>query len=165
MPKSRAGSLLFITTCISTETQPLLSQSPGPPTPIHTRGLGWNNSQPKADSPCEPKSTRVEELGANMGQGGQDGHGGTRGAAQPPSMERPSKTETLIPPLNPAGSCGVDPQSIPTAPPRALGWAASSITIFSHPRSTCSITSGGHSLVPCRRGSSSSWGRRRALAV
>lgn len=121
MPKSGAGSLLFITTCISTEAQPLLSQSPGPPTPIHTRGLGWKSSVANADSPCEPKSTRVEELGANTGQVGQDGHGGTRGAAQPPSMERPSKTQTLVPPLSTAGSCGVEPPAYAHRSPKSPG--------------------------------------------
>lgn len=92
-----------------------------PPTPIHTRGLGWKSSVAKADSPCEPKSTAVEELGANTGQVGQDGHGGTRGAAQPASMERPSKTETLVPPLSTSGSCGVEPPAYTHRSPKSPG--------------------------------------------
>lgn len=165
MPKSRARSPLSITTCISMETQPLLSQSPGPPTPIHTRGLGWNSSLAKADSPCEPKSTRVEELGANMGHGGQDGHGGTRGAAQPPSTERPSKTRDSHSSTEHSRILWSRPLVYAHCSPRVLGWAATTTTTFFYARSTCSVTLGGHSLVPRRRGSSSSRGRRRALAA
>lgn len=99
---------------------------------IHTRGLGWKSSVAKVDSPCEPKNTRVEELGANMGQGGQAVHGGTRGAAQPPSMERPSETETLVPPLNTSRSC-VELPVYAHCSPRSPGVGSSTTSTSSHP--------------------------------
>lgn len=75
MPESGAGSLLLVTTCTSREAQLLLSQSPGPPKPGHAMPGQHKRSglkeQPVSspwitDAPGEPKSTRVEELGANM---------------------------------------------------------------------------------------------------
>lgn len=100
---------------------------------------------------------------------GQDGHGGTKGTAQPPSVERPSKTDTLIPPLNTSGSCGAEPPVYAHRSPKSPGVGCHHHHHHLLPpqeasRSTCSVTLGGHCSVPHRRRSSLSQGRRRALA-